>query len=715
MNFVSNVFDKNKAPAQYLTTCSTHQTMDAVAYAHLFTPLDLGFVKLKNRIVMGSMHTGMEDAFYHYGALAKFYEARASGGVAMIITGGFAPNRTGRLTPFGGTLNRLVDVVHHRRITHAVHRHDTKIIVQILHSGRYGYHPFVMSASPIQSAISPFKPRQMSQKNIADTVLDYAHSAYLAKLAGYDGVEIMGSEGYLISQFLSVHSNQRQDDYGGSLANRMRFALEIVQAVRQRVGDDFILSFRLSVLDLVDSGNQMEDVIQIAQALQSAGVNIINTGIGWHESRIPTIVTNVPRAVFVRYTQALKKALQIPVMAANRINMPSDAERILANGEADLIQMARPFLADSDWANKAKQAQDDMINTCIACNQACLDHVFVNQKASCLVNPSACRERQFAIKPAKKRKKIAVIGGGVAGMTAALVAAKRGHQVKLFEKSDALGGQFNYAKVIPGKEEFFETIRYYHKSLQKYQVDVLLNHPISNIHHAMLATFDEVVIATGVIPRWVDIAMAEDCTVQVMTYAELLSGQKQAGLRVAIVGAGGIGFDVAEFLAQNASVSSLVNEFDYRPIGKTADEFLAFWGVDAHPNYATSGGLRQTDMPIVGKRQIYLCQRSLDKIGKGLNKTTGWVHKASIKKQGVITLTGVGYDKITHEGLWLTVDGQAQLLRADTVVLCAGQESVNDLMLKNHANYHLIGGAKNAKGLDAKRAIEEGYLLGLKL
>lgn len=708
--------NKTKPSAKIITT----QQTDRTAYPHIFTPLDLGFTTLKNRIVMGSMHTGMEDRFYHYGALAKFYEARAAGGVAMIITGGIAPNRTGQLTPFGGTLNHLADVIHHKRITHAVHKYDSKIIVQILHSGRYGYHPFVMSASAIKSPISPFKPRQMSQKNIKDTIADYANSARLAKLAGYDGVEIMGSEGYVISQFLSTHTNKRQDEYGGSLANRMRFALEAVRAVRQEVGDEFIISFRLSMLDLVETGNSMADVIEIARALQSAGVSLLNTGIGWHEARVPTIVTSVPRAAFVRYTHAIKQAVSIPVMAANRINMPSDAERILQNGEADLIQMARPFLADSDWVNKARQGQDNAINTCIACNQACLDHTFENKMASCLVNPAACRETQFAIVPAKKRKKVAVIGGGVAGMTAALVAAKRGHEVSLFEANDTLGGQFNYAKIIPGKEEFFETIRYYRQSLQEYRVNIVLNSPISADNRALLESFDAVVVATGVVPRQVNIASDDTSQVQVMSYAELLSGQKQAGSRVAIVGAGGIGFDVAEFLAENASVAAQVNDPDYRPTAKTADEFFEFWGVDALPNYTTSGGLqRSPTAPVDSARQIYLCQRSKGKLGAELNKTTGWVHKSTLKKYGVMTLSGVSYDKITDEGLWITVNGQAQLLRVDTVVLCAGQESVNELMPKMddtpRVDYYLIGGAKNAKGLDAKRAIEEGYLVGLRI
>ncbi|MDO5652343.1 MAG: NADPH-dependent 2,4-dienoyl-CoA reductase [Moraxella sp.] len=682
-------------------------------FPHLGEPLDLGFTVLKNRVVMGSMHTGLEDRFYHYGRLAKFYEVRAKGGVAMMITGGISPNREGWLLPMGGTLNRRADVIHHARVTRAVHKHNSKILLQILHSGRYGFHPFVVSASTIKSPISPFKPRQMSQKNIISTVQDFVHTAKLAKLAGYDGVEIMGSEGYLLNQFLAKHGNTRTDEYGGDMAGRSRFALQIVQAVRQAVGVQFIISFRLSMLDLVADGNTMAEVIDFAKALESAGVTIINTGIGWHEARIPTIVTPVPRAAFVRYTAAIKQAVNVPVMAANRINMPATAETILASGQADLIQMARPFLADSEWVNKALYGDDKSINTCIACNQACLDHTFENKQASCLVNPSACREADFALQKAKKPKRVAVVGGGVAGMTAALVAARRGHQVVLFEANDTLGGQFNYAKVIPGKEEFFETIRYYRHELVRLAVDIRLN---TLADREILAGFDSVVVATGVVPRKVQFAGVD--LPQVMSYAELLSGKKTAGKRVAVLGAGGIGFDVAEFLAHGASVDNAVHDKDYTPTGQSVDEFFEQWGVDGEAYYNSAGGLTKPK-PSEPHRQVYLLQRSGGKLGKGLNKTTGWVHKAAIKQAGVIQMSGVSYDKITEEGLWVSTDGKPQLLRVDTVVLCVGQESVNTLMPNVgdtlSTEYHIIGGAKNAEKLDAKRAIEEGYLVGLKV
>lgn len=686
-----------------------------MAYPHIFMPLDLGFTTLKNRLVMGSMHTGLEDRFYHYGKLATYFEARAKGGVGLMITGGIAPNREGWLTPLGGTLNRLADVVHHARVTRAVHKHGAKILLQILHSGRYGYHPFVVAPSAIKSPISPFKPRQMSVKNIDSTTQDFIHTAILAKKAGYDGVEIMGSEGYLLNQFLSMRTNKRTDDYGGSLEKRAKFALQIVKGIRQAVGENFIISFRLSMLELVEDGAVMADVIQLAKWLEQAGVTLINTGIGWHEARVPTIVTSVPRASFVRFSQAVKQAIKIPVIGANRINMPDTAEAIIASGQADLVQMARPFLADSEWANKAYYNQAHLINTCIGCNQACLDHTFSGKRSTCLVNPLACHESEYIIKPTKKRKNIAVVGGGVAGMSAALVLAQRGHQVVLFEAKDVLGGQFNYAKVIPGKEEFFNTIRYFKQMLALHKVDVRTNTVVDN---AMLdaGNFAEVVIATGVVPRSTNITGV--ALPQVMSYAQLLSGEKQAGARVAVLGAGGIGFDVAEFLVHGATIDDKVHDDDFVPTPQTPDAFFDEWGVDDRANYTTKGGLVPAQIP-APKRQVYLLQRSDGKLGKGLNKTTGWVHKAVIKKMGVIQMSGVQYDAITNEGLWVSVGGQSQLLRVDSVVVCAGQESVNTLMPKlgdvPKVGYHIIGGAKNAERLDAKRAIKEGFLLGIAL
>ncbi|USZ14196.1 NADPH-dependent 2,4-dienoyl-CoA reductase [Moraxella sp. FZFQ2102] len=682
---------------------------EQTAYPELFEPLDLGFTVLKNRIVMGSMHTGLEDRFYHYGKLASYFEARAKGGVGLIVTGGISPNKQGWLTPLGGTLNRLADVVHHARVTRAVHKHDAKILLQILHSGRYGYHPFVVAPSPIKSPISPFKPRQMSVKNIKATVQDFAHTATLAKKAGYDGVEIMGSEGYLINQFLSARSNKRSDEYGGSLENRMRFAIEIVQAVRAAAGQDFIISFRLSMIELVEDGATMADVIAVAKALESAGVTLLNTGIGWHEARIPTIVTSVPRAAFVRYTAAVKQAVGIPVIAANRINMPKTAAHIIASGQADMVQMARPFLADSEWVNKAYHNQANLINTCIGCNQACLDHTFSGERASCLVNPLACHESEIIIKKAKKAKKVVIVGAGVSGLAAAVTAASRGHQVTIYEAKPFIGGQFNFAKVIPGKEEFFETIRYFREQIAQLGIELHLNTAVDKAFLDSLNA-DHIVIATGVVPREIEIAGRE--LPQVMSYSELLSGEKVAGERVAVLGAGGIGFDVAEFLTHGARVSADVNDAEFVPQAQTAEDFFTQWGVDAAADYQTAGAL-QTANPHTPARQVYLLQRSKGKLGKSLNKTTGWVHKAVIKQAGVIQMAGVSYDKITEEGLWVTVDGVSQLLRVDTVVLCVGQVSVNHLMPQlgdtPKAQYHVIGGAKSAERVDAKRAIREGF------
>lgn len=684
-------------------------------YPHIFQPLDLGFTVLKNRMVMGSMHTGLEDRFFNYGKLAAYFAERAKGGVAMMITGGIAPNREGWLTPLGGTLNHKADVLNHQRLTQAVHEHDSKIVMQILHSGRYGYQPFVVSASAIKSPISPFKPRQMSKKNIRQTVQDYAHCAALAKLAGYDGVEIMGSEGYLLNQFLSPHVNRRQDEYGGDIFGRMRFALEVVKAVRAAVGTDFIITFRLSMIDLVQNGNTMNEVITVAKALESAGVTLINTGIGWHEARVPTIVTSVPRGAFVEYTAEIKRHVNIPVMAANRINMPETAEQILAQGQADLIQMARPFLADPNWVNKARLGQSHKINTCIACNQACLDHTFANKRSTCLVNPQACYETELVYAPAKKRKKIAVVGGGVAGMSAASVAAKRGHEVVLFEAKDRLGGQFNYAKVIPGKEEFFETIRYFQNELADLKVKIKLN---TKVDSALLnaGNFDDIIIATGVVPRSLVGKLEGADRPNVLSYVDLLSGQKKVGDWVAVIGAGGIGFDVSEYLTSHHALAldrldqAMLKDPNYRPTPQPLKDWQAEWGVDAHSDYATQGGLVKKQA-ITPKRQVYLLQRRKGRLGQSLNKTTGWVHKAAVKAHKVIEISGVQYDKITNEGLWLiNADGHKQLLRVDSVVVCAGQESVNDLMPSDNSNgkYHLIGGAKLASELDAKRAIREG-------
>ena len=673
-------------------------------YANILKPLHLGFTTIKNRVVMGSMHTGLEDRFYNYPKLAAYFGERAKGGVGLIITGGISPNRQGWLLPAGGTMNTLGDVAPHRLVTHAVHKHGAKILMQILHSGRYGYQPFVVSASPIKSPISPFKPRKMSERQILNTIEDYAKTASLAKMAGYDGVEIMGSEGYLLNQFLSRHVNQREDQWGGTIENRMRFALEVVKAIRAEVGEKFIICFRLSMLDLVHDGNTMHEVITVAKALEHAGVNLLNTGIGWHEARIPTIVTSVPRAAFVDYTAEVKKHVEIPVIASNRINMPDTAEEILAAGKADMIQMARPLLADAFWVNKTATNRVNEINTCIACNQACLDHTFKNQRATCLVNPRAAYETELVYEKTKQPKRIAVVGGGVAGMSAATVAASRGHHVTLFEASNEVGGQFNLAKVVPGKEEFHETIRYFKVQIEKTGVDLRLNTKV-NREQLEREGFDEVVIATGVVPRALKIEGSD--APQVLSYAEVLRGAP-VGQKVAVIGAGGIGFDVSEFLLKP----------EHQPQPQPLADWQREWGVDPNPNYVTEGGMLAPEVhpPVC---EIYLLQRKTTALGAGLGKTSGWVHRAQLKKHAVRMLRGVQYKAISNEGLWIEMAGQDQLLRVDSIVVCAGQESVKDLMPaadeNTLANYHIIGGAKLAAELDAKRAIREGAELAAKL
>ncbi len=663
-------------------------------FSHVLSPLSLGFTTLKNRVVMGSMHTGLEDRFYNYPKLAAFFAERAKGGVGLIITGGISPNRQGWLLPAGGTMSSLADLPHHRLLTHAVHKHGSKILLQILHAGRYGYQPFVVSASPVKSPISPFKPREMTEKQILKTIEDYAQSARLAKKAGYDGVEIMGSEGYLLNQFLSQQVNQRKDRWGGPIENRMRFAVEVVKAVRAAVGEQFILSFRLSLLDLVPQGNTMAEVIIVAKALEKAGITLLNSGIGWHEARVPTIVTSVPRAAFVDYTAEVKQHVSIPVIAANRINMPEVAEKILAEGKADLIQMARPFLADPFWVNKTASNRVDEINTCIACNQACLDHTFKHQRVTCLVNPQAGYETELHYPKTRHPKKVAVVGAGVAGLSAATIAAQRGHNVTLFEAQSKVGGQFNLAKVIPGKEEFYETLRYFQVQLTKTGVDLRLNTRI-NREQLEREGFDEVLIATGVVPRGLKIPGSD--LPHVLSYAEVLQGAS-VGKRVAVIGAGGIGFDVAEFLLKPTTPQPL-------------SEWQQEWGVDAHPHYTSAGGLVQPhiEAPL---REIFLLQRKTTAFGAGLGKTSGWVHRAQLKKHAVRMLSGVQYKAVTQEGLWIEYQGHEQLLRVDSIVVCAGQESVNALMPtageSTLARYQIIGGAKLAAELDAKRAIREG-------
>ena len=678
--------------------------MTTTSYANILKPLHLGFTTIKNRVVMGSMHTGLEDRFYNYPKLAAYFGERAKGGVGLIITGGISPNRQGWLLPAGGTMNTLGDIAPHRLVTHAVHKHGAKILMQILHAGRYGYQPFVVSASPIKSPISPFKPRQLSDKQIVDTIQDYVKTASLAKKAGYDGVEIMGSEGYLLNQFLSRHVNQRTDRWGGDIENRMRLAVDIVKGIRAEVGEKFIICFRLSMLDLVHDGNTMAEVIIVAKALEQAGVTLLNTGIGWHEARIPTIVTSVPRAAFVDYTAEVKKHVAIPVIASNRINMPETAEEILATGKADMVQMARPLLADPFWVNKTATNRVDEINTCIACNQACLDHTFKNQRATCLVNPRAAFETELVYVKTKKPKRIAVVGGGVAGLSAATVAASCGHEVTLFEASNDVGGQFNLAKVVPGKEEFHETIRYFKVQIEKTGVELRLNTKV-NREQLEREGFEEVIVATGVVPRALKIEGSH--LPQVLSYAEVLRGAP-VGNRVAVIGAGGIGFDVSEFLLKPP----------HQPQPQPLATWQQEWGIDPNPNYISEGGTQPAIVhPPV--REIYLLQRKTTALGAGLGKTSGWVHRAQLKKHHVRMLRGVQYKAVTDEGLWIEMAGHDQLLRVDTVVVCAGQESIKDLMPleteKTLANYHIIGGAKLAAELDAKRAIREGAEIATKL
>jgi 2,4-dienoyl-CoA reductase (NADPH2) len=671
-------------------------------YPHLFTPLDLGHTTIRNRILMGSMHTGLEEAKNGYDRMAEFYGQRAKGGVGLIVTGGYSPNLEGRVHPLGSQLSYRWQVKKHKKVTDAVHAHGGKICLQILHTGRYAYHPLAVSASRIKSPISPFKPWRLNKLGIKKTIYDYAHCAWLAQRAGYDGVEIMGSEGYLINQFIAKKTNKRNDNYGGSYENRIRLALEIVRATRKKVGKNFIIIFRLSMLDLVDQGSSWEEVLTLAKALEKEGVDIINTGIGWHEARIPTIATMVPRAAFSWVTEKIRPHLNVPVVTTNRINHPETAEDILSKGVADMVSMARPMLADPDFSIKAKNGKEDEINTCIACNQACLDHIFKGQICSCLVNPKACHETELVTKPAFLKKHLAVIGAGPAGISFAIEAAQRGHKVDVFEKSGQLGGQFNIAKEIPGKEEFHETIRYFKKQLDKYQVKVHLNTEADK-ELLLQSGYDEFIFATGVIPRIPEIPGIDHP--KVLTYQDVLLHKKEVGKTVAIIGAGGIGFDTAEFLAHDPS---------HRPTSLDKAAFFKEWGVDM--NLESRGGIdgiKKETPPSF--RKIYLCQRKSSKPGQALGKTTGWIHRQSIKDKGVITFTGVSYHHIDDQGLHITLNGRPEVLKVDNVILCSGQLSVtslyDDMKVSSSKPVHLIGGAAMAMEIDAKRAIKEGVEL----
>ena len=665
-------------------------------YPTLLTPLDLGFTQLKNRVLMGSMHTGLEEEKGGFDKLAAFYAERARGGVALIVTGGIAPNLRGRLVPHGSQLSFPWQVAKHKKVTGAVHQEGGKIALQILHAGRYAYHPFSLAPSAIRAPISPFKPRAMSERQIRGTIRDFASTAALAKAAGYDGVEVMGSEGYLINQFICERTNQRSDGWGGSSENRMRFPLEIVRAIRERVGTDFIIIFRLSMLDLVEKGSSLEEVIALGKALEQAGVSLINTGIGWHEARIPTIATSVPRGAFSWVTAELKKHLTVPLITTNRINTPEVAERILAGGEADMVSMARPFLADPEFVIKAAENRADEINTCIACNQACLDHVFKQKRASCLVNPRACFETELTFGRVPQPKKLAVVGAGPAGLAFACYAAERGHQVSLFDQAPTIGGQFNFAKQIPGKEEFHETLRYFARRLEKCGVELYLGQRQS-AESLLGGGFDEVILATGIRPRTPNIPGIEHP--KVLNYLDVLRDGKPVGQKVAVIGAGGIGFDVAEFLVEKKAEGSADHHRDH---------WLKEWGIDK--SLGERGGLIKPEID-APERQIWLLQRKESKVGDGLGKTTGWIHRTVLKNRKVQMLSGVQYLRIDDEGLHIQVGEARQCLPVDQVIICAGQEPLRELQAGLQAAgkpVHIIGGADVAAELDAKRAIRQG-------
>ena len=678
------------------------------SYPHLLAPLPLGFTTLKNRVLMGSMHTGLEEAPNGFAKLAAFYAARARGGVGLIVTGGIAPNFSGRIDPRHSQLSFAWQVAKHRAITDAVHAAGGRIAMQILHGGRYSYHPLAVAPSALKSPITPFRPRALTGWGVRRTIAAYVRCAVLAQRAGYDGVEIMGSEGYLINQFVAPQTNLRDDDWGGSFLNRIRFPVAIVRRTRQAVGPNFIIVYRLSMLDLVEGGSSWDEVVALAQAVEAAGATIINTGIGWHEARIPTIATMVPRAAFAWVTRRLKGAVKIPLITTNRINDPATAEAVLARGDADMVSMARPFLADADFVAKASAVRADEINTCIGCNQACLDQIFERQTATCLVNPYACRETELVFTPAAARRKVAVVGAGPAGMACALTAAERGHDVSLFDAAAEIGGQFNLARRIPGKEEFAETLRYFRVRLKQAGVTLRLDH---RAVAQDLEGYDEVILASGVLPRTPAIPGIEHA--KVASYVDVVEGRRQPGRRVAIVGAGGIGFDVAELLTAGAPADGHLSDggADDPAIAAFRDE----WGIDA--GYGARGGLKPAHEPLP-PRQVWLLQRKQSKVGAGLAKTTGWIRRTLLKRRGVVMIAGVEYDRIDDAGLHFRVDGEPQSLDVDTIVICAGQEPRRDLVGALEAmgiRPRLIGGADVAVELDAKRAIDQGTRVALAL
>ena len=669
------------------------------AYPHLLAPLDLGFTRLKNRVIMGSMHTGLEEAKNGFERLAAYYAERARGGVGLIVTGGISPNQQGLTFSGAAALDKADKVAQHRLVTDAVHQAGSKICMQILHTGRYAYSPNAIAPSAIKAPINAFIPKAVSSEEIEQQIEDFAYSAKLAQQAGYDGVEVMGSEGYFLNQFIVTRTNQRDDKWGGSYDNRTRLAIEVVKRVRAAVGEKFIIIYRLSMLDLVPEGSNLSEVIQLGKAIEQAGASIINTGIGWHEARIPTIATKVPRAAFTWVTHAVRKHLTVPVITSNRINTPAVAERVLANGDADLISMARPFLADPEFVNKAAANQAERINTCIGCNQACLDHVFNGKTSSCLVNPRACEETRIIIAPTQAIKTIAIVGAGPAGLACAVTAAERGHKVTLYDAASEIGGQFNIAKRIPGKEEFSETLRYFEVRLAELNVEVKLNTSLTTQALNQMQV-DELVLATGVIPR--QLALPGHNHAKVLNYLEVIKGVN-VGPKVAIIGAGGIGFDVAEFLTHGTHEPST-----------NVTQFMSQWGIDM--TMQARGGVAEIPQNIeASPREIYLLQRKTSKVGASLRKTTGWVHRTGLQQKKVNMLAGCEYQAIDDQGLHLTVGGEAQVLDVDHIIVCAGQDPNQSLSQGLERPYHLIGGAQKASQLDAKRAIRQGTLLAIEL
>jgi 2,4-dienoyl-CoA reductase (NADPH2) len=666
----------------------------SAAYPHLLAPLDLGFTTLRNRVLMGSMHVGLEEAPDGFKRMAAFYAERARGGVGLIVTGGIAPNDDGRVAMGAARMATPEEAEHHKVVTQAVHEAGGKIAMQILHGGRYAFHPGLVGPSAIKAPISPMPPRELSTAEVDQTVNDFARCAQLAQSAGYDGVEVMGSEGYLINEFIAARTNRRSDEWGGSYAKRMRFPVEIVRRTREAVGPNFIIIYRLSMLDLVEGGSTFDEVVELARAVEAAGATIINTGIGWHEARIPTIATSVPRGAFAWVTQKLKGKVSVPLITTNRINMPDVAEKILADGCADMVSMARPMLADAFFVAKAAAGKADEINTCIGCNQACLDHTFAGKITSCLVNPRACHETLLTITPTAAKKRIAVVGAGPAGLAFATTAAERGHSVTLFDGAAEIGGQFNIAKQIPGKEEFYETLRYFGKQIQLTGVALKLNTRVT-VDELIQAGFEEVVLATGVAPRTPDIPGVDHP--KVLSYLDVLRDKKPVGKTVAVIGAGGIGFDVSEYLLHEGTSPSV-----------DAPKFYAEWGIDT--TYAQAGGIKAPHLD-KAPRQVYLLQRKASKVGDGLGKTTGWIHRASLKSRNVEMISGAAYDRIDDLGLHITVGGKQMTLPVDNVVICAGQDPQRALQSGLEASgvkVSLIGGADVAAELDAKRAIKQG-------